>query len=342
MSTLTDTNVIRARDLERFNFAPDARTFDCKFIEPGIISYRDQGGGIELLRKETIDRCILSAVGNPVTVGHIMVSAENRMDVEEGIVQEWYYDPVDGWYHVKGVAETDKAKTLMKVKRPSCGYKVTSFGPGGVYHGIRYDAEITGIEFNHLAIVDKPRYEGATFRLNTNVSNPENMNLFKLFKKLVTRENGADGKPVETTKVESIEVPCSTEVEVDGKMVRLNDLADVWMKQTAAAVRANGDDEVEIDGKRVKMNELVDCYRKNAGARVNTAPVETAKPAATELAKTEPKVEPETRENAAPDAGKNAFFTLHSARENAAAPVTVGATNSGSLRDRVERAKGRY
>jgi hypothetical protein len=340
MSTLTDTTVLRARDLERFNFAPDARSFDCKFIEPGIISYRDQGGGIELLRKETIDRCIQSSVGNPLTVGHIMVDAENRLNVEEGIVQEWYYDVDDGWYHVRGVAETDKAKTLMKVKRPSCGYRVTSFGPGGVYHGIRYDAEITGIEFNHLAIVDKPRYEGATFRLNTIVSNPENMNLIKLFKKLVTRENGADGKPVESTKVESTEVPATTEVEIDGKMVRLNELADVWMKQTADAVRANGDDEVEIDGKRVKMNELVECYRKNA-ARVNAAaaPVVAEPAAKTESGKTEPAASAAAA--AAVDPGKASFFTLHSARENSA-PVVTGSTDSGSLRDRVARGAKRY
>lgn len=336
MNTLTadETTTVRARDLERFNLAPDARSFDCKFIEPGIISYRDQGGGIELLKKETIDRCIGTVIGNPVTNGHIMVNAANRMDVEEGIVQEWYYDATDGWYHVRGVAETDKAKTLMKVKRPSCGYKVTSFGPGGVYHGIRYDAEITGIQFNHLAIVDKPRYEDSVFRLNTTVSNPDKMNLFKLFKKLVTRENGADGKPVESTKVESIEVPGSTEVEVDGKMVKLNELGELWMKQTAEAVRANGEDEVEIDGKRVKMNELVDCYRKNA-TRVNAAPVVVAPVA--------PVVEDKTEKKEEKKAGTESFFTLHAARENAAAlPVASGEGNSGSLRDRVARGAKRY
>jgi hypothetical protein len=330
MSLLTDTTVLRHRDLERFNFAPDSRSFDCKFIEPGIISYRDQGGGIELLKKETIDRCIDSAIGNPLTVGHTLVTAENRMNLEEGIIQEWYYNAENGWFHVRGIADTTRAKTLMPLKRPSCGYEVTSFGPGGTYHGIRYDQEITGIKFNHLAIVDKPRYEDATFRLNTIVSNPENMNVFKFLKKIVTRENGADGKPVETSKEETTEIPASTEVEIDGKMVRLNDLADVWMKQTAAAAvsRANGDDEVEIDGKRVKMNELVDCYKKNAAARTNAAEV-VAKPAAAAV------VEVTTKQ------ADNAFFTLRTARENAVQVVPTE-TNSGSLRDRCDRAKGRY
>jgi len=336
--TADSINTLRQLTLERFNFAADAKTFDCKHIEPGIINYRDQGGGFELLKKETIDRCMASVVGNPVTVGHVMVTAENRMEVENGIVQEWYYNSEDGWYHVKGVADTPQAKTLMQVKRPSCGYKVLSFGPGGVYHGIRYDQEITGIEFNHLAIVDKPRYEDATFRLNTNVSNPEKMNVFKFLQKLVTRENGADGKPVETTKEVATEIPASSEVEIDGKMVRLSELGEVWMKQTAAAAvsRANGDDEVEIDGKRVKMNELVDCYKKNAAARTNAADTILDK----SMAKPEDKLADKTADDAA-------FFTLHSRRDNAAAtvndtPVQVGEGNSGSLRDRCARAKGRY
>lgn len=326
--TTAEPEVLRLRDLERFNLAPDARSFDCKFIEPGIISYRDhEDGGIELLRKETIDACIASAIGNAVTHGHVMVTPENRLNVEEGIVQDWYYDAASGWYHVKGVATTQRAKTLMPIKRPSCGYYVTSFGPGGTYHGIRYDREITGIKFNHLAIVDKPRYEGAVFRLNTLVNS---MNIIKLLKKIVTRENGADGNPVDSEKTETIELPAaSTEVQLpDGKMVRLNDLFDVWMKQTSAAVtapsRVNGDDEVDVDGKKVKVNELVDCYRKNA-VRANEAP-ETEAPAT---------------EEAAPAPGKQAFFTLSAARQNGN-PQVPTSPDSGSLRDRCKRAEGRY
>lgn len=350
-----DTTVLRTRDLEtRFNLAPDSRTFDCKFIEPGIISYRDQErGGIELLKKETLDRCMASVIGNPITDGHVLVNAENRMTVEEGIVQEYYYNSANGWYHVKGTADTKNAQAKMQVKRPSCGYVVTGWGPGGMYHGIRYDKEITEIKFNHLAIVDKPRYEDATFRLNTSVSNPTNMKLFKFLQKLVTRENGADGKPVEASKDITTEIPCETQVDIgDGQMVRLNDLADVWMKQTAAAAvsRANGDDEVEIEGKRVKMNELVDCYKKNA-VRTNAATVILDKSIAPATATAAAAIAAAADVVAADVAAKRAastaaHFTLHAARDNAAAvsdnPVASGEGNSDSLRDRVARGAKRY
>ena len=231
----------RARESDRFNIAADSRTFDCKFIEPGIISYKDQGGDIELLRKETIDRCIQSAVGNPLTIGHVWITSENRLKEEQGIITDVYYDPVDGWYHVRGTVDTPRAQKLLKLKKPSCGYSVGEFGPAGTYHGIRYGKEIKDILFNHLAIVDNPRYEEATFRLNS-VSNPTNMNVFKLLKRIVTRENGADGQIKETEKSESFDLPGDTEVtmSIEGKeqKMRLNDLGELWMKQTASAVQS--------------------------------------------------------------------------------------------------------
>jgi hypothetical protein len=361
-----ENNVLRERHLERFNIAADSKTFDCKFIEPGIISYRDQGGGIELLKKETIDACIQTAIGNPVTIGHVWVTSENRMDVENGIIQEVCYNAEDGWFHVKGMVDTEQAKAEMRVKRPSCGYAVTSFGPGGTYHGIRYDKEITGIQFNHLAIVDRPRYEEATFRLNhAHNDNSENMKIFKFLKKLVTRENGTDGKPVETVKTVSSEISGSTTVEIDGVEVRLNDLAETWMKQTKDAVvhKAESDDEVEIDGKNVRIHELVEAYRK---ARCNESEAEMAKKKHENEAEAEaekkkheneaPKPAEEKRENAAPGVPEvtapapvvntpkdtNAFNALRSARENGQPADSGLSLNSGSLQDRLKRGKERY
>lgn len=344
----------------RFNFAPDSRSFDCKFIEPGIVSYRDvKGGGIELLRKETIDRAIATAVGNALTVGHVIVTAENRMAVENGIVTDFYFDANDGWYHVKGYADTEEAKSrIRRGFKPSCGYIVKSFGPGGMYHGIRYDKEITEIEFNHLAIVDKPRYEDAVFRLNSvSIVSPTNMNVFKFLKKLVTRENGADGKATESTKVESHEVSGETEVVIDGKPVKLNSLVEAHRANSAPeALTVSGDDEVEIDGKPVKVSALVEGYRKNsaapvetpeqkakreadeAAARTNAAPAETpeqkAKREADELA---------ARNNAAAKTGVESFFTLRNARENAAAAAPAStAKNSGTISDRVRTGQEKY
>lgn len=255
------TTYLRIIDTDRFNFSGETK-FKSKFIEPGIVSYRDMvNGGIELLRKETIDRCLDTAIGNPLTIGHVDVSKVDRHTVENGVVQSVSYNPEDGWYYCEGTVDTDAAKAKMRAgKRPSCAYEVTSFGPGGVYHGIRYEREITGLKFQHLAIVEKPRYEDAVFRLNSFVSN-STTNMFKLFQKLADRLNGVEAKQ---EKVQ--EIPGETLVDVDGKSVRLNDLMTVWKTQKGQVFEASADDEVEVDGKRVRMHELVNCYRSYAAS----------------------------------------------------------------------------
>lgn len=326
--------VIGFQELHRFNIAAgDEGSFECKYIEPGLISYKDhRGGGLELLRRETIERAMNSAIGNPLTVNHVWITPENRAAEENGHIREWYFNPGDGWFYVRGAVTTPRAKQLIRVKKPSNGYAVTSWGPGGVYNGIRYDREITGIQFNHLAIVEQPRYTDSEFRLNSydSVSNPnKSMKVFKILKKLVTRENGTDGKPVESTKVESTEVAGDTTIEVDGQSVRLNELGEVWMRQTAAAAvaKVSGEDEVEIDGKNVRVNELVDTYRRS-NKRENAAPA----PAASVAPVT---TEENRRQN-------EQFFTLSKARDNANLTVVGSSSDSGSQEERLKRGRERY
>ena len=331
MSTITAT-ALRSLDLDRFNLAPNSRNFDCKFLEPGFVSYRDVGGKLELLRKETIDRCMNSVIGTPLIVGHTDVTPENRADLEHGTITEWYFNSEDGWYHVKGQADTDRAVELIRIGwKPSCGYRVVGLQVGGMDHGIRYDQEISDLEFNHLAIVERPRYAGSDFRLN---SHQQPMNVFKLLKKLVTRENGADGKPVESVKTEATEISGDTEVEVNGQKVRLNELFQTYLDETARAITITPEDALEVSGKAVTMGDLAAAH-KAATARVNTAPVIPAGETAEQKLARE-KTESEKREN-----DKAAFFTLHTARS--AAKVNGGfSTTAGSLKEKCELGAKRY
>lgn len=321
----------------RWNLAAGGKQFRCKFLEPGLVSYRDvRGGGIELLRKETIDEALTSFVGNPVTVLHTVICAENRLNHEQGIVHGAEYDPTDGWFHCNGALDTDLAiKRVREGWRPSCGYVVLEFGPGGKYHGIDYDREIKRIRFNHLAIVPKARYEVADFRLNSlNVSHSNNMQVFTFLKKLVTRANGADGKATETVKVDAVRVPAETEIEIDGKPVRTNALVDSFLHHNPAPdLQVAADDEIELpDGRKVAVSTMVESFRKNGAAPVAAAAAKTDEPAATEVKDA---------------AGKTSFFTLRAARHNAAAAPTdqvVEPTSktAGTLSDRVSVGQARY
>ena len=357
--TIRESSVVH-----RFNLAPGTKKFRCKFIEPGLVSYRDvPGGGLELLRKETIDAALQTALDNPLTIGHVQVTPENRIDVENGVVTGVDYNAEDGWYYANGTAETDQAiSKIQQGQRPSCAYAVRAFGPGGVYHGIKYDREIMDIEFQHLAIVERPRYEGADFRLNS-LTNP--MKLFKFIKNLLVRENG-----IESSKTEVSEMSGNTVVEIDGVPVRLNDLAAVWEAQKGQIFQGSMDDMIEIDGQCVKMNELVANYKKNRSnsshdkkemmkdEKENAAPEkkddvkENAAPAAAPAVVKENAAAPVApvevvKENAAPapavEEGLKHFQTLHNARENAASlMVEEPSLGAGSLPDRVKNGQNKY
>lgn len=348
MSSLIVETILREVEGDvRFNVAADARTFDCKFIEPGLISYRDhEKGGIELLRRETIERAMPTCIGNPLTLHHVLVTSNNRMQEEHGIITSWYYNPNDGWFWVKGYVDTPSAQVKIKAgKKPSCGYIVRSFGPSGKHHDIRYDKELTEIVFNHLAIVDRPRFEDAEFRLNSkcisiHVSQPNNENhmnqVFTFLKKLVTRSNGADGKPTESTQVESHKVEGSTEVEIDGKRVPIHEVVEGFRKNSAApvvaapaadALQLAESDEVEVDGTKVPLKTLIEGYRKNAAAETP-----------------EQKAAREKTEAAARATAGESFVTLHNARLNAAPAEekSAASTRSGSITDRILEGQKRY
>ncbi len=354
VAELPPTVALRYVDADRFNLAPTSKKFDCKFLEPGFVSYRDVGGKLELLKKETIERHMDTAVGNPLIVGHTMVDETNRAGLEQGVIEGWYFNSEDGWYHVTGTVETEEALRLIRAgHRPSCGFKVTDLGPGGRDHGIRFDQEITGLVFNHLAIVERPRYAGADFRLNSIASANPTMNVFKFLKKLLPGQTGPDGKTVDKETTLSHETSGDTEVEIDGKMVRLNELFDTYLKETAAAFTITPETALEISGQTVTMGQLADAHRKNA-ARSNSVTETAEQKAAREKLEADKKTADEQRANeiaaeqkkkddeeADRKNGESAFFKLHAANT---VPKTDGgfSTTSGSLKEKCERAKGRY
>lgn len=333
----------RATNGERLNIAPSGKRFRCNFIEPGIVSYTDCGGDVELLRQETIEKALHSALGNPLTIGHVRT---NKIVTEaHGRIENVGRDPQSGWFFADGTIETDRARDKIRNNaKPSCGYRVTSFGPGGVYHNIPYAREITGIEFHHLAIVDNPRYEGAGYRLNA--KNPPAMkNPFKFIWNIVKPAAEAGGQPV--TEAASAEVAPDATVDVgNGKTARLNELVDAFN----APERSNDlspESEIEYTGadkkvRKVKFLDLVQAHedRENGvespaakTARETLERENSAKEAARKAAEAETE-----RQNAGP----KHFRVLSSARNAPVQEPIERANSANSEREQVERGASRY
>lgn len=325
---------------ERLNLAPSGKRFRCNFIEPGLVSYTDVGGDVELLRRETIEDALGTALGNPLTIGHVRT---NKIVTDpHGRVENVGRDPETGWFFADGSVETDRARDrLRNNSKPSCGYTVLALGPGGVWHNIPYAREITKIKFHHLAIVDNPRYEGSRFRLNSKTQTAAMKNPFKFLWNIVKPAAEAGGQPT-TERAEAVIAPDAT-VEIDGKTVRLNELVEAYQ----APERTNEikpESEIEFEtapGKtvKVKFSELTQNFidRLNGvespaqkEARVKAERENSEKEAARKAA--------EERTNAGPAA----FRVLSSARST---PPPVAVETHGSadtIHEQAERGASRY
>ena len=147
------------------------RRFTSKFIEPGIIKYSDDQGKpyVALVKKEAIDRFINSIIGCPLIIKHHDVNKDTVEDLRCGIISNVSYNSIDGWYYCEGIVWDEDAIKNIEERgwSVSCTYVITDEGEGGVYHDMKYDVEFMNGDFEHLALVENPRYEEATIVLNS-------------------------------------------------------------------------------------------------------------------------------------------------------------------------------
>ena len=144
------------------------RPFKARFLQAGLVKY---DFGVCLLQKETIDKFIDTFKGCPVIINH----KDNITEADKvGVVQNIWFSDKDGWYWCDGVLTDDKAVKLVENGyNVSCQYAITDYSinnDGKLHNGNPYDKEILNGLFEHLAIVDNPRYEGAYIAVNAYIA----------------------------------------------------------------------------------------------------------------------------------------------------------------------------
>lgn len=143
--------------------------FKSRFIQPGLAGYPGQFGNA-LIKKENLDRFVHTLRNKPVTINHRdKITEEDK----KGEVFNVWFNPDDGWYWCDGIITDDEAINLINNGwSVSCAYDFTKAdNSGGTENNIPYDIEFLDGEFNHLALVDNPRYEGANIVFNSKVVN---------------------------------------------------------------------------------------------------------------------------------------------------------------------------
>lgn len=144
------------------------RPFKSRFLQAGLVKY---DFGVCLLQKETIDRFINTFMGVPVIIDH----KDNITESDKvGSIDKIWFSPEDGWFWCSGVITDDTAvKLIEQGYNVSCQYSITEYADNiddKLHNGNPYDKEILNGVFEHLAIVENPRYEGAYIAVNAYIA----------------------------------------------------------------------------------------------------------------------------------------------------------------------------
>lgn len=243
---------------------------------PGVAEYRDAGKDSYriYIDENTCKSMDPGFSAKPVYVDHV---DKVDLDKADGWVIESFYNQVDGKHWAKFVAVSDKAKEAIRM-----GYKLSNayipkdFGGGGLNHGVEYQKEITNAEYEHLAIVQVPRYEESvilTAEQFKQYCEKKEMDLAKVANSVENEQGENTVNFFKKTKVENslelektiVELPKS-KVEVSVSAL-INEMDEYRLKMKEPNVAEDGFVVNMGDDKQMSVKELKDCYNEFMGMK---------------------------------------------------------------------------
>src|SRR5580698_5188714 len=133
---------------------------------PGLAQYQDspeQEPYRVYLNEDTLRSMDPTFAGKPIFVEHVddVTPNINKLRSEaDGWVIESFYNAADGKHWVKFIVVSEEGeRAIRRGMKLSNAYVPKSFKDGGLWNGIPYSKEILSAEYEHLAIVENPRYE---------------------------------------------------------------------------------------------------------------------------------------------------------------------------------------
>lgn len=235
-------------------------------FEPGTAEYREKDGEPYrvMINEVTAKQMDPSFAGKPVYVDHA-----NDIDLKEadGFVYDSFYNELDGKHWVRFVVVTERGLNAIRNGwKLSNAYVPDSFGPGGLHHGVEYSKEVVSGKYEHLAIVQRPRYEAsriltpAQFKAYNEAKEAE-------IKKLKTNSKGEETvfDIFKKAKVENAQDFDSLMVKLpkSGKEFSFAALVNAMDKIENMHGYASDDHMVKVsDSEEMPVKELRDCYGK--------------------------------------------------------------------------------
>lgn len=176
---------------------------------PGVAEYQDnpdQDPYRVFLNEDTLRTMDPTFAVKPVFVEHVN-EVEQDLDRLRGEVDGWviksFYNEADGKHWVEFIVVSERGERAIKQgMRLSNAYVPLTFKQGGRWNGVEYAKEITSGEYEHLAIVQHPRYEESVI-LTPDEFKKYNEEQVTELKRLTNSKGETKMKFYKKTKVES-------------------------------------------------------------------------------------------------------------------------------------------
>lgn len=214
---------------------------------PGLAQYQEEGQEPYrvFLNEDTIRSMDPTFAGRPIFVEHVddVDPDLNELRKEaDGWVVESFFNTADGKHWVKFIVVSDRAdRAIRSGMRLSNAYIPKSFKDGGLWNGIPYIKEITDAEYEHLAIVNNPRYEESVILTPEEFKEYNSTKVLELKKLSNSKTKGTKMKFsfFKKTKVENaLDPELQVVLPSSGKIVSIEQLINDADK--AAGKRKNG------------------------------------------------------------------------------------------------------
>lgn len=257
---------------------------------PGVAEYAELGNEPVrvFLNEDTIRNMDPTFAGRPIYVDHVD-KVEQNVDALRGEVDGWviesFFNQADGKHWVKFIVVSELGeRAIQSGFRLSNAYIPSSYGNGGQWNGVSYAREITAAQYEHLAIVQNPRYEESV------IMSPEqfkqyNDNQVATLKRLANskdqpiKENGK--MKLNIFKRQKVE----NSVDFDGLVVELpKSKKEMTLTQLVSdhdAILnmngyANGDHMVKVGEDEMSVNDLVKKHMEMCNSAKDEAEMKNA------------------------------------------------------------------
>ncbi len=139
------------------------KRYFARHIKEGVVRYVENGKDVlYLVTNEALKKMNPTFEGKPIYIRHVDKVDTDTMKMDKvGDVVKSFYNEFDGAWWAEIIVEDEGQKYIKKGWAVSNAYLPTELSSGGEYHNISYAKEIKNGNYDHLALVDNPRYEEA-------------------------------------------------------------------------------------------------------------------------------------------------------------------------------------